>query len=32
MLIDEAEGVSDEEHARLIAKAEAEGIAPTFEA
>ena len=32
MLIDEAEGVSDDEHARLIARAEAEGIAPTFEA
>lgn len=30
MLIDEAETVSDGEHARLIAKAEAEGIAPTF--
>ena len=32
MLIDEAEAISDDEHARLIAKAEAEGIAPTFEA
>ncbi len=32
MLIDEAEAVSDEEHARLTAKAEAEGIRPTFEA
>ena len=32
MLIDEAETVSDEEHARLLAKAEAEGIKPTFEA
>ena len=32
MLIDEAETVSDEEHARLTAKAEAEGIRPTFEA
>ena len=32
MLIDEAETVSDEENARLLAKAEAEGIAPTFEA
>lgn len=30
MLIDEAETVSDGEHARLIAKAEAEGIALTF--
>ena len=32
MLIDEAETVSDEEHARLLAKADAEGIKPTFEA
>ncbi len=32
MLIDEAEAVSEEEHERLVAKAEAEGIAPTFEA
>ncbi len=31
MLIDEAETVSDEEHQRLVAKAEAEGIKPTFE-
>lgn len=31
MLIDEAETVPDEEHARLMAKAEAEGIKPTFE-
>lgn len=31
MLIDEAETVSDDEDARLLAKAEAEGIAPTFE-
>lgn len=31
MLIDEAESVSDEEHERLTAKAEADGIAPTFE-
>ncbi len=31
MLIDEAETVSDEEDARLVAKAEAEGITPTFE-
>lgn len=31
MLIDEAETVSDEEHERLVAKAAAEGIAPTFE-
>jgi uncharacterized protein YbaR (Trm112 family) len=32
MLIDEAETVEDSEHARLLAKAEAEGIKPTFEA
>ncbi len=32
MLIDEAEAVGDDEHARLLAKAEAEGIKPTFEA
>jgi uncharacterized protein len=32
MLIDEAETVSDEEHDRLLAKAEADGITPTFEA
>jgi len=32
MLIDEAEAVSDEDHTALMAKAEAEGIAPTFEA
>ena len=32
MLIDEAETVDDAEHGRLLAKAEAEGIAPTFEA
>jgi uncharacterized protein YbaR (Trm112 family) len=31
MLIDEAETVTDEEHQRLLAKAEAEGIRPTFE-
>ncbi len=31
MLIDEAETVSEDEHARLLAKAEAEGIKPTFE-
>lgn len=31
MLIDEAETVSDAEDARLRAKAEAEGIQPTFE-
>jgi len=32
MLIDEAETVDGAEHDRLIAKAEANGIAPTFEA
>jgi uncharacterized protein YbaR (Trm112 family) len=31
MLIDEAETVDDAEHQRLIAKAEAEGIKPTFD-
>jgi uncharacterized protein len=31
MLVDEAETVDDAEHARLVAKAQAEGIAPTFE-
>jgi uncharacterized protein YbaR (Trm112 family) len=31
MLIDEAESVDDAEHARLLAKAEAEGITPTFD-
>jgi uncharacterized protein YbaR (Trm112 family) len=30
MLIDEAEAVTDEEHERLLAKAAAEGIEPTF--
>jgi uncharacterized protein YbaR (Trm112 family) len=32
MLIDEAETVDDAEHDRLLAKAAAEGIQPTFEA
>jgi uncharacterized protein YbaR (Trm112 family) len=32
MLIDEAEAVGDDEHARLVAKAEREGIRPTFDA
>lgn len=32
MLIDKAETLDDTEHARLIALAEASGIAPTFEA
>lgn len=31
MLIDEAETVEDAEHERLLAKAEDEGIRPTFE-
>jgi uncharacterized protein YbaR (Trm112 family) len=31
MLIDEAEAVDQGEHDRLVAKAESEGIAPTFE-
>jgi uncharacterized protein YbaR (Trm112 family) len=31
MLIDEAETVSDDEHARLMSKAEAERIKPTFD-
>jgi uncharacterized protein len=31
MLIDEAENVDDAENDRLLAKAEAEGIKPTFE-
>jgi uncharacterized protein YbaR (Trm112 family) len=32
MLIDEAVAADDAEHARLTAKAEADGIKPTFEA
>lgn len=32
MLVEEAEQVDDAEHDRLVAKAEADGIAPTFEA
>jgi uncharacterized protein YbaR (Trm112 family) len=32
MLIDEAETVDDREHERLMAKADADGIKPTFEA
>jgi uncharacterized protein YbaR (Trm112 family) len=32
MLIDEAEGVDAEEHQRLLDKATAQGITPTFEA
>jgi uncharacterized protein YbaR (Trm112 family) len=31
MLIDEAESVDETEHERVMAKAEAEGIRPTFE-
>jgi uncharacterized protein YbaR (Trm112 family) len=31
MLIDEAEAVSDDEHTRLLGKAESDGIKPTFE-
>ena len=31
MLIDEAETVSDDEHQRLVAKADADGIKPTFD-
>jgi uncharacterized protein YbaR (Trm112 family) len=30
MLVDEAEAVGDDEHVRLLAKAEAQGIRPTF--
>ncbi|MFL6205621.1 MAG: Trm112 family protein [Acidimicrobiales bacterium] len=30
MLIDEAEAVDDAEHERLLAKAELQGISPTF--
>lgn len=30
MLVDEAEAVDDTEHARLVAKAESEGVKPTF--
>ena len=30
MLIDEAETVDDAEHGRLLAKADAQGISPTF--
>ncbi len=32
MLIDEAETVDDAENERLLAKADAEGISPTFDA
>jgi uncharacterized protein YbaR (Trm112 family) len=30
MLVDEAETVGDDEHERLLAKAQADGVAPTF--
>ena len=32
MLVDEAEAVTDAENDRLMARAEADGIRPTFEA
>ncbi len=32
MLVDEAETVPDDEHERLVAKAESKGIEPTFDA
>ncbi len=32
MLIDEATTVDDAEHARLLAKADADGVRPTFDA
>ena len=32
MLVDEAKNVDDAEHERLLAKAESQGISPTFEA
>ena len=31
MLVDEAESVDDAEHSRLMAKADSEGIKPTFD-
>ena len=31
LLIDDAEGVDDAEHARLMEKAEADGVQPTFQ-
>lgn len=31
MLVDEAETVDDAEHERLMAKAEADGVSPTFD-
>jgi uncharacterized protein YbaR (Trm112 family) len=32
MLVDESETVNDSEHERLVAKAQADGVQPTFEA
>ena len=32
MLVDESQTVNDAEHGRLLAKAQADGIRPTFEA
>ncbi len=32
MLVEEAETVGDDEHGRIMAKVEAEGIRPTFDA
>ena len=32
MLLDEADAMDDTEHGRLMAKAEADGVGPTFEA
>jgi uncharacterized protein YbaR (Trm112 family) len=32
MLVDEAESVDDAEHERLLAKADADGVRPTFDA
>jgi uncharacterized protein YbaR (Trm112 family) len=32
MLVDEADDVDDAEHDRLVAKAQADGVTPTFEA
>ena len=32
MLMDEADAVDDAEHLRLLSKAEADGVSPTFEA
>lgn len=31
MIVEDAETVSDEEHARILAKVEAQGIRPTFD-